>query len=98
MDDTHAVIVTYDAEQDIAYLEAWLERFNPQAAARAEAAIRAGVRSLSFMLKRNRDLGRGLRELTVPFGNSAYVIRYLVRDETVIVLRVWHGRENRPGV
>jgi hypothetical protein len=39
-----------------------------------------------------------MRELVVPFGGSAYVIRFAIdatRDE-VVVLRIWHGREARP--
>lgn len=39
----------------------------------------------------------GVRELIVPFGRAAYVVRYAFmadRDE-VIMLRVWHSREER---
>jgi plasmid stabilization system protein ParE len=39
----------------------------------------------------------GLRELIVPFGRSAYLVRYFhnqLRD-TVIVIRVWHASEAR---
>jgi len=33
----------------------------------------------------------------VPFGRSAYVIRYahLVQQEEVVIVRIWHGREQR---
>jgi plasmid stabilization system protein ParE len=39
----------------------------------------------------------GARELIVPFGRSAYVVRYihLERINEVIILRIWHGREDR---
>jgi len=39
----------------------------------------------------------GARELLVPFGRSAYVVRYAhlpARDE-ILILRVWHGHEAR---
>ena len=38
-----------------------------------------------------------VRELIVPFGQSNYVLRYAYRAQTeeVIVLRIWHGREER---
>ena len=36
-----------------------------------------------------------MRELVVKFGKSAYVVRYRVTDGAVIVLRIWHGRQNR---
>jgi plasmid stabilization system protein ParE len=42
--------------------------------------------------------GSGHRELVVGFGAGAYIVRYALKDEnTVIVLRIWHSRENRGG-
>ena len=38
----------------------------------------------------------GLRKLTVFFGKYGYVIHYGVIADEVIILRVYHGRENRP--
>jgi plasmid stabilization system protein ParE len=37
------------------------------------------------------------RQLAVPFGRSAYVIRYRVDHarSTVVIVRIWHGREQR---
>jgi plasmid stabilization system protein ParE len=37
-----------------------------------------------------------MREIFVKFGKSAYVIRYRVTDDAVIITRIWHGRQNRP--
>lgn len=39
----------------------------------------------------------GVRELIVPFGRAAYVVRYayLTGRNEVVVLRVWHSREER---
>ena len=31
----------------------------------------------------------------IPFGAGAYVLRYRVHDDTVVVIRVWHNREAR---
>jgi plasmid stabilization system protein ParE len=38
-----------------------------------------------------------VREFIVPFGRSAYVLRYahLPLAGEVVVLRIWHGRETR---
>jgi plasmid stabilization system protein ParE len=38
----------------------------------------------------------GLRKLLVSFGKYGYVIHYAVIEEEVVILRVYHGRENRP--
>jgi len=37
------------------------------------------------------------RELIVPFGRSAYLIRYAysAKDGEIVILRVWHGSEPR---
>lgn len=38
----------------------------------------------------------GLRKLLVSLGKYGYVIHYTVIEEEVVILRVYHGRENRP--
>ncbi len=35
------------------------------------------------------------RELFIPFGSGFYVLRYFLTSDTVIIVRVWHGREDR---
>lgn len=36
------------------------------------------------------------RELFLAFGAGAYVIRYKLESaETIVIIRVWHSRENR---
>lgn len=38
----------------------------------------------------------GRRELFIAFGAGAYVIRYIQQDDsTVVVIRIWHSREDR---
>jgi plasmid stabilization system protein ParE len=39
--------------------------------------------------------GIGLRKLRVPFGRYGYVIHFAILNEVVVILRVYHGRENR---
>lgn len=35
------------------------------------------------------------RELYLPFGTSAYVLRYRLDGDSVVIIRVWHSREQR---
>jgi len=35
------------------------------------------------------------REFFIPFGASAYLLRYRIHDDTLVVIRVWHSREAR---
>ena len=91
-------VVSAAALADIARLQFFLVRENPNAAKRAAAALDRAIRSLEFLPDRGRlSLLAGARELIVPFGKSAYVIRYARLAETneILVLRIWHGRETR---
>lgn len=83
---------------DIQRLHSFLEQIDAQAAARAASCILEGV----SLLKQSPNIGRlmpdetGRRELFVPFGAGAYVLRYKLESETtVVIIRVWHSRENR---
>ncbi|BAY66766.1 toxin RelE1 (plasmid) [Calothrix brevissima NIES-22] len=38
----------------------------------------------------------GLRKLLVSFGKYGFIIHYVILENDVVILRVYHGRENRP--
>ncbi len=85
------------ARDDIRRLVGFLIDKDPRAAERAARAIRLGA----DQLEQNPRVGRRMdndterRELFVPFGVSAYVLRYRIHSETLVVIRVWHSREQR---
>ena len=92
------LIVSPEAAADLNRLRAFLADTNPDAAQRAAAALINAIQSLDMFPDRGRPTGiEGVRELIVPFGNSAYVLRYahLAAAGEVVVLRMWHGREQR---
>jgi plasmid stabilization system protein ParE len=76
--------------------ERYLNRHSPRAALRMFNLVASRVLSLREMPFKGIERGHGMRELIVKFGKSAYVIRYRVTDEAVIITRIWHGRQNRP--
>jgi addiction module RelE/StbE family toxin len=87
-----------EALGDVDRLRNSLREKSPSAAARAARRIWEGAKLLETApyLGRLMGDGTGRRELSVPFGASAYVLRYMVEDEeTVVVVRVWHSRESR---
>ena len=86
-----------EARDDIQRLSDFLLERDPEAAERAVRAIQLGSRSLLEYPRAGRPLDdeTGRRELFVPFGAGAYVIRYLLLDEQIVVIRVWHSREKR---
>jgi plasmid stabilization system protein ParE len=83
------------AIDDLARLHDFLAPANPPAAAAAiQALVRAGER-LAAMPRTGERLERyaprEVRRLIV----AGYELRYEVKGDDVIVLRVWHAREER---
>jgi plasmid stabilization system protein ParE len=90
------VIISLPAAADLDCLISFLLKNNPTAASRAATTLRSAIRSLDTIPERGGPSKLlDTRELIVPFGRSAYVVRYSVASDEVIVLRIWHGRENR---
>ena len=85
------------AQADIERLYNFLLEREPQAAERAIRAIQLGAqRLLNFpRIGHRMDDDTERRELYVPFGASAYVLRYRIHEDTIVVIRVWHSREER---
>jgi plasmid stabilization system protein ParE len=92
------LIVSRAAAVDLERLRSFLAKTNPAAAGRAATILASAIQSLDTMPKRGRPSELpNIRELIVPFGQSAYVLRYTysIENQEIVVLRVWHGREAR---
>ena len=92
------LIISRAAAADLERVHAFLAGENPAAAQRAVTVLISAMESLNTLPERGRPCGTpNIRELIVPFGQSAYVVRYgySLATEEVIVLRIWHGREAR---
>ncbi len=92
------VVFLPQAMSDIERLHGFLAERNPPAARRALRAIDTGIdRLIDNPLIGIAMPGREERQLFVPFGKSAYVLRYRLHPErdSLVVVRVWHGREDR---
>ena len=82
---------------DIDRLYDFLFKKNEEAAVKVAQVILRG----SSLLEESPRLGRPMadgterRELFIPFGSSFYVLRYFLASDTVVIVRVWHGREDR---
>lgn len=86
-----------EAQADIQRLFDFLVDVNPDAAIKMLHAIKDGAdRLLDFPeLGRRMDDDTSRRELVLPFAASAYVLRYRIEQDTIVIIRVWHGRERR---
>jgi plasmid stabilization system protein ParE len=73
-----------------------LELHGTALSGRAVDTLFAAAQSLSDFPERGRPAARpGYRELVVPFGSGAYIIRYRIdtQRDAVVITRLWHGRE-----
>lgn len=87
-----------EAVADLDRLFQFLKEKNPSAARRAAGTIRQGADLLRSAPEIGRPMadGTGRRELVVPFASGGYVLRYRIdNDRAVVIIRVWHGREDR---
>jgi plasmid stabilization system protein ParE len=81
------------AKADLAALRAWFNERNPAAGKRVAARIKQKLAHL----RKNPRMGRvvegrpELRELVV----DSYVLPYLIEGDTICIVRVWHGAQDR---
>jgi plasmid stabilization system protein ParE len=92
------IVITREAAADLDRLRAFLFEADSRAAEHVVAVVSGAIQSLDIFPDRGRPSKLiGARELIVPFGRSAYVIRYAHSAKTnqMVILRIWHGREAR---
>ena len=88
-----------EAVLDLTRLREFIHVHNPDAAARAARRIREAAHKLQIMPFAGRPvpgIEPPLRDLFVHFGQAGYWLRYMVTDDEIIIVKIWHGRENRP--
>jgi plasmid stabilization system protein ParE len=86
------------AQADVIRLRQFLEPHGDNLARRVVQTLVRAAHSLETFPDRGRPAAReGYRELIIPFGRGAYIMRYLVDHErdAVLIARIWHSRENR---
>ncbi|MDE1145397.1 MAG: type II toxin-antitoxin system RelE/ParE family toxin [Azospirillaceae bacterium] len=82
-----------DAVRDVEQHVAYIADFNPPAADRILRALLAAANSLITFPNRGRPGSEaGTRELVI---HPPYVIVYETVKDTVVILRIWHGAQDR---
>ena len=86
-----------EAKEDIARLHKFLKNKSPDAASRIVDLLLTGANQLLNFPEIGKPLGDELkrRELYLAFGAGAYVLRYVLTEKSIVVIRVWHSREAR---
>ena len=84
---------TRSATRDLIRLRAFIAEKDPQAASRVSRRLGRAIRQL----RDHPALGKPLEELAEVRELVAgdYLVRYTIDEETVTILRIWHGREAR---
>lgn len=86
-----------EALEDMSRLRLFLEDKSPSAASRMAQTVLGGVALLRDFSERGKPLNDGTnrRELYLPFGAGAYVLRYRTDGNIIAIIRAWHSRESR---
>lgn len=86
-----------EALDDLRRLHAFIAPHSRNAARRAVDTLVEAAGGLKEFPEKGRpwDLEPDFRVLPVRFGARGYVIRYRYIDNEVVIVRVWHAREDR---
>lgn len=89
-----------EARGDLIRLRAFIAEHEPGAAQRAARRLVQGIKRLVRFPRLGKRVavtpGEFAPEEIRDWPVSDYVVRYLILEDRVIVLRVWHGKEQRP--
>jgi len=88
------LIFSKAAVHDLVRLREFIAKHNPDAAQRVSRRLRGAIKGLVNNPQIGRpvpDLPGEIRELI--FGK--YIVRYEVRANSLYILRLWHGKEDR---
>lgn len=82
---------------DLKRINAFLAEKNPDAASRALNTIVNATKNLQDYpeLGKPYESDIAFRELFVPFGARGYMIHYRLNMDDVVIVQVWHAREER---
>ncbi len=92
-------VYSAEALHDLERLHDFIAEENPASANRIARELLDGIRGL------RRFPRMGMRVSTAPgqlapdeirdWFTEGYIVRYLILDDKIVVLRVWHGKEER---
>jgi plasmid stabilization system protein ParE len=84
---------------DLKRLHDFIADKNPIAASRISKRLREGIGQLRQQPRMGRRVNQAPGQLAPEeirdWVVGPYVVRYLILPEMVVILRIWHGREDR---
>lgn len=84
---------THSAQRDLCRLRDFIAEKNPDAAERISLRLRESIQRLVDL----PDVGVNVAELpgVQDLISGDYIVRYSVLEDTIYILRIWHGKEAR---
>ena len=84
------------ARADLIRLHAFIQPNNPRAAKQSSEKILKAAR----LILDNPAIGTPIEgrhdyELFTPFGQNGYILRYQIIEQKIVILKIWHSREDR---
>lgn len=91
------IVWSGEAISDAERLFGFLDQIDPMVTNKAASVIFSRVKSLAELPNMGRlSSNQGnTRELIITYGAGAYIIRYRLELNIVVIIRVWHTREDR---
>ncbi len=86
------ILGTDEAVGNLEAIVTYISAFNPAAAVRLAERLLAVADSLAEFSERGREASGGRREMTIVW---PYILRYRVEGDTVLILRIRHGAQER---
>lgn len=87
------VTYTVRAGRDFARLREFIRKKNPQAAQKASRQLKKNIQTLVDQPNMGASVEEleGFRELVA----RDYIVRYRVLSDEIVILNIWHGKEDR---
>jgi addiction module RelE/StbE family toxin len=89
------IIISAKAARDLQKIRDYLLQFNAEAAQKAAQEIiqAANLLQVHPMLGKPLEDIPEYRELIIPFGSGAYILRYRVSFDLIVIVTVRHSKE-----
>jgi plasmid stabilization system protein ParE len=90
------IAVSKRAHADLKRLRKFIAKESETSATLAIERLMYGVRLLRDLPELGVRVRPPFRHLILPHGKSGYIVRYRVTKDEVVLVRIWHGKEDRP--
>jgi len=93
------LVLTEEAREDFIRLHNFICEHNYHAANRFAKVLKKGLKQPiihPLLGKQVIDINiLELRDRYIPFGQTGYVVRYLIKNDEIQIIKIWNERENR---